>query len=141
MSANNNALVMFKGIRFVGLIRYELLEALYFTKDQLVVARTDKSRDTKIVNFSAEQTLSADKNNFAIAYSDVERVQLKKSLNTIQVGIHAGGKKYQWNLWYMLGNEFLVFDDVKRVLLQIFGWKLEAPDEFYGLTRVFSQKP
>jgi hypothetical protein len=29
-----------------------------------------------------------------------------------------------------LGNEFLVFDDVKRVLLQIFGWKLEAPDEF-----------
>jgi hypothetical protein len=130
MSANNNALVMFKGIRFVGLIRYELLEALYFTKDQLVVARTDKSRDTKIVNFSAEQTLSADKNNFAITYSDVERVQLKKSLNTIQVGIHAGGKKYQWNLWYMLGNEFLVFDDVKRVLLQIFGWKLEAPDEF-----------
>src|SRR5512133_1471678 len=130
MSANNNSIVMFKGTRFVGLIRYELLEALYFTKDQLVVAHTDTKRDEKVVNFSPEQTLSADKNNFAIAYSDVERVTLKKSLNTIQVGIHAGGKKYQWNLWYMLGNEFLVFDDVKRVLLQVFGWKLEAPDEF-----------
>jgi hypothetical protein len=121
---------MFKGTRFIGLIRFELLEALYFTKDQLVVARTDTKRDQKVVNFSPEQTLSADKNNFAIAYSAVERVTLKKSLKTIQVGIHAGGKKYQWNLWYMLGNEFLVFDDVKRVLLQIFGWKLEAPDEF-----------
>lgn len=121
---------MFKGIRFVGLIRYELLEALYFTKDQLVVARTDKARDQKIVNFSPEAILSADKNNFVIAYNDVESVKLKKSLNTIQVGIHAAGKKYQWNLWYMLGNEFLVFGDVKRVLLEIFGWKLEAPDEF-----------
>lgn len=83
-----------------------------------------------MVNFSPEQVLSADKNNFALSYSDIEHAQLKKSLKTIQVGVHAGGKKYQWNIHTMSGNEFLTFDDVKRVLLQIFGWKLEAPDEF-----------
>jgi hypothetical protein len=57
-------------------------------------------------------------------------VELKKSLRTIQIKLHAGDKKYQWNVRFMLGNEFLEFADVKRVLQQIFTWKLDAPDEF-----------
>jgi len=130
MSTGNKPLAVFGGIRMVGWARFELYESLYFIKDQLVVARNTERKKESTADFSPEQVLNADKNNFAVPYSQIETVKIGKQLRTIQIKVDAGDKKYTWNVKSMAGNEFLGFDDVKRVLQPIFGWKLDAPDEF-----------
>lgn len=129
MSSEIKPLAVFGAIRLVSWARFEIYESLYFTSDKLFVARSNSLKPEKTASFSPEQVLS-DKNNFAIPYSEVERVELKKALRTIQIKVHAGEQKLQWNVKFMSGNEFLDFDDVKRVLKQFFDWKLDAPEEF-----------
>ncbi|MGE5554931.1 MAG: hypothetical protein ACM3UY_01515 [Methanocella sp.] len=130
MSVDSKPLALFGGIRLVGWARFEIYETLYFTKDKLIVARTERSKAKEMANLIPEQLLlNGDKNNFALPYREVDRVELKKTFRTIQIRLHRGKEKYQWSIQFMQGNEFLMLDDVKRVLQPIFTWKLEAPDE------------
>jgi len=130
MSADEKPLAVLGGIRLVGWARFEIYETLYFTKAKLVVARSERSQAREMSNQAPEQLmLNGGKNVFAIPYSEVERVELKKSIRSTQIKLHRGKVKYQWNLQFMQGNEFLTLDDIKRLLQPIFAWKLDVPDE------------
>ena len=114
----------------MGWARFEIYETLYFTKDKLVAARSERSKAKEMANREPEQLLQrGGKNVFAIPYGEVERVELKKALRSTQIKLHRGKEKYQWNLQFMQGNEFLMLDDIKRLLQPIFTWKLDVPDE------------
>jgi len=134
MSADDKPLVVLGTIRYVGWNRYPEYEGLCFAKDRLVVARQEKDTPETYLaleSVSVGETLKANKNNFAIPYEDVEKVELNKTLRTIQLKVTAGKTKYAWSVKHMPHNEFLSVDDVKRVLQPIFDWKLDVPsDEF-----------
>ncbi len=133
MSADDKTLVVLGAVRYVGWNRYPEYEGLCFGKNRFVVARQEKGTAETFIaleDVSVDELLKANKNNFVIVYEEVERVELQKSMRNIQLKVTAGKNKYTWSVKVMPHNEFLDLDDVKRVLLPIFDWKLETPDEF-----------
>jgi hypothetical protein len=49
-------------------------------------------------NFSVEDLLSADQNNFAISYDNIGKVELKKFGKGAFIDIIANRKRYHWNV-------------------------------------------
>jgi hypothetical protein len=131
--STNKPLAVLGAVRSIGWTHTQVYEALYFTKTQLVVARqeTVEARIYRSLEAAtAEELLAADKNNFAITAGEVERVELKKVLGAVQIKLVTVTKeKYVWSMRVMPHNDAYTLDDVKRVLMPVYEWKLEVPGE------------
>lgn len=134
-------------IRFVGWSRLQLYEALYFTADKVIVARTAtgfrlkwgavdaitgyymaKQQEETMENLSVEEVLNSDENNFAIPYSQIEEIKLKGFLGVAKIKLAANGQKYGWDVRGIPHQDKYKISDVERILSPIFKEKLQAPD-------------
>ncbi len=148
MTMGNKPLGIIGVIRFVGLTRLPLYESLYFASDKVIVARTAtgaragygvgnavtgyysaRAQEENMENLTAEEVLSSDANNFAIPYSQVESVELKKFLGAVKIEMTAKGEKYKWSVRAIPHKEKVSLADVEKILRPIFGEKFETPDE------------
>jgi hypothetical protein len=80
-------------------------------------------QEERIVDFSVEELLSADINNFAITYEKIRKVELKKFGKGAFLKIYSQEKKYSWNLHRLSGSYNV--DDFVTFLQSIFGDKFE----------------
>ena len=139
---NSKALGIMGVSRIVGWRRLQVFEALYFTSDKVIVARTAtgiqmgwgagdailgwykaKEQEERMGDLSVEELLSADINNFAISYDKIEKVELKKFGKGAFLNIYSESKKYHWNL-HRLSGSYKV-EDFVTFLRSIFHDKFE----------------
>ena len=85
---------------------------LFFTPNRLIVAKTAggwktggiagipfaKRNAKKLSLLSPEAILKADEKNFAIPYSDIIEVEMKKGILSGKIKIFTGTKKYEFNI-------------------------------------------
>lgn len=145
MSKNSKSLGIVGVWRITGWTRQQIYEALYFISDKLVVARTAtgfrmswgvsdsikgwykaEEQEKSMDNFSVEDLLSADQNNFVISYDDIEQVKLKKFGKGAFIDIIAEGKKHHWTVRGIPGIKNFKIEDLERILRPIFQEKLVA---------------
>ncbi len=126
--------------RIVGWSRLQVYEALCFVNDKVVVVRTAtgfqmgwgagdavtgwyraKAQEELLGDCSVEELLSADINNFAIAYDKIEKVELKKFGKGALINLFSEGKKYHWNVHRLSGSS--KFEDFQEFLQPLFGEK------------------
>lgn len=143
MSENSKPLWIIGVWRVVGWTRRQIYEALYFTSDKVVVARTAtgfqmgwgaidsikgwnkaKEQEESMDDFSVEELLSSDQNNFAIAYDKIEKVELKKFGKGAFINVIANGKKYHWTVRGIPGIKNPTIGDLEKILRPIFPEKL-----------------
>lgn len=134
-------------IRFVGWSRLQLYEALYFTDDKIIVARTAtgfrlkfgavdaitgyclaKQQEETMERQSAEEVLHSDENNFTIPYNQIDEIELKRFLGMAKLKLTANGKKYSWDVRRIPHVEKYCIADVENILRPIFKERLQAPD-------------
>ena len=133
-------------IRFVGWTRLQVYEALYFTDDKVIVARTAtgfhlkwgainaiigyytaKQQEENMESMSVEEVLNSDENSFAIPYSQIEEIELKRFLGAAKLRLTVNGKKYRWDVRGIPHIKKYKVSDVKSILRPIFEEKLQAP--------------
>jgi hypothetical protein len=143
MSKNGKPVGIIGVWRIVGWTRRQIYEALYFASDKVIVARTAtgfqmswgvgdsikgwhkaEKQEESMDDFSVEDLLSADQNNFAISYDDVGKVELKKFGKGAFIDIIANGKKYHWSVRGIPGIKNPKIEDLERILRPIFHEKL-----------------
>ena len=143
MSDNSKPLGIIGVWRVVGWARRQIYEALYFTSDKVIVARTAtgfqmgwgaidsirgwnkaKEQEESMDAFSVEELLSSDQNNFAIAYDKIEKVELKKFGKGAFINVIANGKKYHWTVRGIPGIKNPTIEDLEKILRPIFPEKL-----------------
>jgi len=131
--------------RITGWTRQQIYETLYFVRDKLVVVRTAtgfrwswgvgdsirgwykaQEQEKSMDNFSVEDLLSADQNNFVISHDEIEKVKLKKFGKGAFIDIVANGKKYHWTGRGIPGIKNFKIEDFERILRPIFQEKLGA---------------
>ena len=143
MSKNSKPLGIIGVWRVVGWTRRQIYEALYFTSDKVIVARTAtgfqmswgaidsikgwkkaKEQEESMEDFSVEELLSSDQNNFAISYDKIEKVELKKFGKGAFININANGEKYHWTVRGIPGIKDPKIEDLEKILRPIFQEKL-----------------
>ena len=143
MSKNNKPLGIIGVWRIVGWTRHQIYEALYFTSDKVIVARTatgfqmswgvgdsikgwhkSKEQEEKMDDFSVEELLSSDQNNFAILYDKIVKVELKKFGKGAFISVIANGEKYHWTVRGIPGIKNPKIEDLEKILQPIFQEKL-----------------
>jgi hypothetical protein len=75
-------------------------------------------------NFSVEDLLSADQNNFAISYDNIGKVELKKFGKGAFIDIIANRKRYHWNVRGIPDVKNPRLEDLEKILRPIFQEKL-----------------
>ncbi len=132
-------------IRFEGWLRSQIYEALCFTQDRIIVARTGtgfrgkwgaadaitgyymaKQQEENMENLSIEEVLNSDENNFAIPYSQIEEIKLKGFLGVAKIKLTANGKKYSWDVREIPHQDKYEIAEVEKMVLPIFKEKLQA---------------
>jgi hypothetical protein len=107
-----------------------IFEALCFTTDCVIVARTERTygRSGGLVTYraakkaegltglSAEELLKTDINNFVLLYSDIKKVELKKYLRGARINITTNEKKYRWFVQGIPGQKSPKIEDYERIL-------------------------
>ena len=97
--------------RIMGWTRRQIYEALYFSNDKMIVVRTAtgfqmgwgaldsargwykaKDQEESMNDFSVEELLSADINNFSLSYDKIEKVELKKFGKGAFIDMFVNGK-------------------------------------------------
>jgi hypothetical protein len=143
MSKNSKTLGIIGVWRVVGWTRRQIFEALYFTSDKVIVARTAtgfqmswgaidsikgwnkaKEQEETMDDFSVEEILSSDQNNFAISYDKIEKVELKKFGKGAFINVIANGKKHHWNVRGIPGIKNFRIENLEKILRPIFQEKL-----------------
>jgi hypothetical protein len=143
MSKSSKPLGIIGVWRVVGWTRRQIYETLYFASDKVIVARTAtgfqmswgvgdsikgwhkaEKQEESMDNFSVEDLLSADQNNFAISYGNIGKVELKKFGKGAFIDIVANGKKYHWSVRGMPGIKNPKIEDLEKILRPIFQEKL-----------------
>jgi hypothetical protein len=124
-------------IRVVGTGFAPAHEDLFLTKDKVIIARLGGGRqyiiggivmgilidekDKEVRKISAEDILKADKNNYAIPYSEITKVELKKNHGIVSFQIQTKEKKRNW---YALGiHEKDGAEDKDVIKLQLFDFE------------------
>ena len=129
--------------RLVGWAWRQIYEALYFASDKVIVVRTAtgaqwdyggsgmvrgwykaKEQEEIMEDFSVEELLSSDQNNFAISYDKIEKVELKKFGKGALINVTTNGKKYRWTLRGIPGIKSPQIEDLEKILQPIFQEKL-----------------
>ena len=143
MSKNSKPIGIIGVWRVVGWTRSQIYEALYFTSDKVIVARTatgfqmgwggidsirgwykSKEQEESMDDFSVEELLSTDINNFAISYDNIGKVELKKFGKGALINVIVDGKKYHWTLRGIPGIKNPKIEDLEKILRPIFQEKL-----------------
>ena len=75
-------------------------------------------------DFSVEELLSTDINNFAISYDKIEKVELKKFGKGAFINVIANGKEYHWALRGIPDIKNPKIADLEKILRPIFQEKL-----------------
>ena len=127
-------------------------ETLFFTPDRVVVARTSGGlgmafgavaagleaykgikKEKEYLELSLQEILEIDKDNFALPYFEITKVELKKGwlkqpkLSIILSREVSKEKKYEWNLMGLIVPEKGVkFEDYENTLRPIFGDRLSV---------------
>jgi hypothetical protein len=145
---DSKALGVITGSRYVRIT--QVFEALYFAKDKVIVAGLalgfhlgaksklepmiawSIAREQKDVigDKSEEVVLSGDKNNFAIPYSEVEKVEIKKYGAAALLYIFTKEKKYKWAVNGVSGKQQVKVDEIFYFLQPIFQEKVEIKKFF-----------
>jgi hypothetical protein len=143
MSKSSKPLGIIGVWRVVGWTRRQIYEALYFAGDKVIVARTAtgfqmswgvgdsikgwhkaEKQEESMDDFSVEDLLSADQNNFAISYVNIGKVELKKFGKGAFIDIVANGKKYHLAVRGIPGVKNPKIEDLEKILRPIFQEKL-----------------
>lgn len=144
MSMNSKALGIIGVWRIVGWTRHQIYEALYFASDKVIVVRTAtgfqmgwggidsargwykaKEQEESMEDFSVEELLNTDINNFAISYDKILKVELKKFGKGALIKITANEKKYNWTVRGIPSTKSPKIGDLERILRPIFQEKLK----------------
>ena len=83
-----------------------------------------KEQEEIMEDFSVEELLSSDQNNFAISYDKIEKVELKKFGKGALINVTTNGKKYRWTLRGIPGIKSPQIEDLEKILQPIFQEKL-----------------
>jgi hypothetical protein len=121
----------------------QIFEALCLMDDRVVVARTAKggafgwgvgnaiaawykagAQEQKLDNLTAEQLLNSNEDNYAIPYSEIKKVELKKFGLGAFINIITDEKKYQWSARGIPGNKNPRIEDFEKILRPVFGGRL-----------------
>ncbi len=143
MSKNSKPLGIIGVWRMVGWTKRQIYEALYFASDKVIVVRTAdgvhwgwrgigmlrgwykaKEQEEIMGDFSVEELLSTDINNFAISYDKIEKVELKKFGKGAFINVIANGKEYHWALRGIPDIKNPKIADLEKILRPIFQEKL-----------------
>ena len=143
MSKNSKPLGIIGVWRVVSWAWRQIYEALYFASDKVIVVRTAtgaqwdyggsgmvrgwykaKEQEEIMEDFSVEELLSSDQNNFAISYDKIEKVELKKFGKGALINVTTNGKKYRWTLRGIPGIKSPQIEDLEKILQPIFQEKL-----------------
>jgi hypothetical protein len=135
--------------RIMGWTRRQIYEALYFSNDKMIVVRTAtgfqmgwgafdsargwykaKDQEESMNDFSVEELLSADINNFALSYDKIEKVELKKFGKGAFIDMFVSGKKYHWSFRGIPGIKSPKIEDLEKILRPIFQEKLVISNFF-----------
>ncbi len=122
-----------------------LIEHLYFTTDRVIVVKITKvsgtalnpvdisylgrmeKREMELADFSAEDLLKSDKENFTIPMSEITEVKLRKYpfLRARYLTIVTNKKKYRWQVTGVPPEKKVAkFEQFEAILLPIFEDKL-----------------
>jgi hypothetical protein len=129
------ALGVLTGFRTIGWSMTQVFEALYFARDKLVVVRLstgsqmgygviDSMKAWKaaiqqkdvIGTYLVQELLARDKENFAITYNHLEKIELKKNGKGALIHLKADNKKYKWTIIGLSGSEEINHDEISRFL-------------------------
>jgi hypothetical protein len=143
------ALRVITGSRNVGWSMTQVFEALYFTSDKMVVVRLSigaqmgygviasikawkearKQKDI-IGNFSIEELLARDTDNFVITYDHLEKIELKKNGKGALIHLKANDKKYKWTVNGLSGSEDVNNQEILEFLKPLFKEKFSVSSIF-----------
>ncbi|MEM0007564.1 MAG: hypothetical protein QXR89_04775 [Candidatus Bathyarchaeia archaeon] len=142
MSADEVILGVINSFRTSYLRWRTLFEDLYFTTNRVIVAkigsgsylispvgvlvRWPKTAKQEFVGFSAEELLKANQNNFAIYYSEVRSVELKKHGLGAKIRLITDEKKYEWYVRGIPGKKDAKIEDYESILKTVFPNKLSV---------------
>jgi len=119
--APDRTIVARKGSGGIGM----MFGAVGAAAEAVITARKEKKKEKELREFSLEDILNADKNNYAIPNSDITEVELKKYVRGAKLNIKTS-KKYGKAKWYVEGAWKDVGEKYENMLRPIFGDKLSV---------------
>lgn len=122
-------------------------ENLFVTSDRMVVARTSdgwndylawqgatapEQRSDNLRNFSTEDVLKSNKQNYQIVNSEIVGIEVKKKFNVISIKLAAKSKEHKWTAMGLVtkvsdGKTIGRIEDYVSFLRPIYGDKFKAP--------------
>jgi hypothetical protein len=145
----SSALGVITGFRMVGWSQTQVFEALYFANEKMVVVRlgvgaqmgygvinsvkawNDARKQKDVIgNYSIEELLARDKDNFAILYNHLEKIELKKFGKGALIYLRTNDKKYKWTVNGLSGSEDINAEEISGFLKPLFKEKFSVSSVF-----------